>query len=143
LWIVLAVLAMLAAGGAAPSIVRQIRTRTVRAHGPVERVQLAWTRALRAAEQAGVAGRASMTSREWATATAAQLPVAARPMRSLAETVDLVTYSPPGSVDLERAGSFGATIERDCELWSDQVGRISTDMLTTPQRIKRHFTTWR
>ena len=141
-WIVLAVLAVLAAGGCSPWIVRQIRSRAVRAHGPVERVQLAWTKALRAAEQAGVAGRASMTSREWATATAAQLPVAARPMRSLADTVDLVTYAPPGSVDLERAGSVGPTIERDCELWSDQIGRISADMLSTPQRIKRYFTTW-
>ena len=140
--IVLAVLALLAALLAVPWTIRQVRSRSLRTGGPSERVQLAWIRARTAAQQAGVAGRDSMTSREWASATANQLPVAARPMRSLADMVDRVTYSPPGSVDLQRTGTFGATVSHDCELWSDQVNRIAVDTLTTSQRIKRYFTTW-
>lgn len=141
-WILVGLLVLITAAAAAPWLVRQLRSRSVRHHGPVDRVQLAWVRALRAAEQAGVRGRPSMTSREWATATANELPVAARPMRSLAEMVDRVTYSQPGSVDLERTGSFGATVGQDCDLWSDQVSRIAVDTLSTPQRIRRHFTNW-
>ena len=63
-----------------------------------------------AAEQAGVGGAPSMTPREWAAATGAQLPVAARPMASLAEIVDRVSFAPPGSIDLEHAGAYGSTL---------------------------------
>ena len=142
-WVLLTAIALFAMLLAAPLAVRLIRSRSLRAGSPVERIQLAWARARTAAEQAGVAGRTSMTSREWATATANQLPVAARPMRSLADMVDMVTFSPPGSVDLEHISSFGATVGQDCDLWSGQVNRIAVDMLTTRQRIKRYFTTWR
>lgn len=83
-----------------------------------------------------------MTSSEWAIATANQLPVAARPMRSLAEIVDRVTYSPPGSIDLDRTGTFGATLGNDCELWSEQVSRIAIDTLTPWRRVRRYFSTW-
>jgi hypothetical protein len=83
-----------------------------------------------------------MTPREWATATGAQLPVAARPMASLAEIVDRVSFAPPGSIDLERSGSYGSTLRHDCELWSNQVSRIAGDTQTTPQRVKRYFTDW-
>jgi transglutaminase-like putative cysteine protease len=142
-WVTLAIFALLAALVAAPLVVRQVRSRALRPASPSERVQLAWARAITAAQQAGVAGRSSMTSSEWATATAARLPVAARPMRSLAETVDMVAFAPPGRIDLERSGSFGASVSHDCDLWSNQVGRISIDTLTTAQRVKRYFTTWR
>jgi len=64
-------------------------------------------------------------------------------MRSLADTVDMVAYAPPGRIDLEQSGSFGASVGHDCDLWSNQVGRISIDTLTTARRIKRYFTTWR
>ena len=126
-----------------PAVIRRWRARSARSHGPVERVQAAWARARTAAENAGVIGRPSMTAREWATATAAQLPVAARPMGSLADVVDRVSFGRPGSVDLDRTGSYGDTLGHDCELWSDQVGRIATDTLTPIQRAKRYFTTWR
>ena len=85
----------------------------------------------------------SMTAIEWARATADQLPVAARPMRSLADLVDRVTYAPPGSVDLERVGTFGATVGQDSELWADQIDRIALDTLSPAQRIRRYFTVWR
>jgi hypothetical protein len=63
-------------------------------------------------------------------------------MASLADVVDRVSYAPPGSYDLERAGAFGATLRHDCELWSNQVGRIASDALTTRQALKRYFTDW-
>lgn len=141
--VILAILLLAALGSAAPAVVRQVRRRSTRSHSGAERVQRAWNRARAAAEQAGVAGRPSMTSREWAQATAGHLPVAARPMRSLAELVDQVAYSPPGSIELDRAGAFGATLSHDSELWAEQVTRIAIDELTQLQRIRRHFTTWR
>ena len=141
--VILTILAVLALGSVAPSAVRLVRSRTNRSNSGPERVQRAWNRARAAAEQAGVAGRPSMTSREWARAVAAQLPVAARPMRSLAELVDQVAYSPPGSFELDRTGTFGTTLSHDSELWAQQVTRIAVDELTQLQRIRRHFTTWR
>lgn len=139
----LIVLAILAIVCAAPWLVRRLRVRATRSHGSAERVQHAWTRALSSAEQAGVIGRDSMTSIEWALATGNQLPVAARPMRSLANMVDLVTYSPPGSIDLDQAGTYGATLGHDCELWSDQVSRVASDEMSPIRKIRRYFTTWR
>lgn len=141
--VMLTILAVLALGSAAPWAARQARRRANRSSGGPERVQRAWNRARAAAEQAGVKGRPSMTSREWAHAVAGQLPVAARPMRSLAELVDQVVYSPPGSIELDRAGTFGATLSHDSELWAEQVTRIAVDELTQMQRIRRHFTMWR
>jgi hypothetical protein len=76
-----------------------------------------------------------MTSREWAAATAHKLPVAARPMASLAAVVDRVGYSRPDSIEPHRAQTFG----RDCELWSHQVTRIATDTLTTSERMRQYF----
>lgn len=83
-----------------------------------------------------------MTVHEWAAVTAAQLPVAARPMSSLADVVDEITFAPPGVVDLERRGSFGSTLGHDCELWADQIRRIAIDTLSGTERIKLYFTTW-
>jgi transglutaminase-like putative cysteine protease len=142
-WIMLVILGFLACLTAVPLIVRTIRGRSVRSHGAVDRVQLAWTRALDAAGQAGVRGRPSMTSLEWARLTASELPVAARPMRSLADLVDQVTYSPPGAVDLDRIGATGVALGHEGEQWAEQVRRIAMDMLSTSQRVRRYFTTWK
>jgi hypothetical protein len=84
-----------------------------------------------------------MTPREWAAATATQLPVAARPMASLADVVDRVSFAPPGSINLERAGAYGSTLRHDCELWSNQVDRIADDTISLRQRVKRYFVDWR
>jgi hypothetical protein len=59
-------------------------------------------------------------------------------MASLATVVDKVGYSRPDSIDPEKASTYG----RDCELWSAQVGRIATDTLSGPERVKRYFTDW-
>ena len=81
-----------------------------------------------------------MTASQWASATATQLPVAARPMGELAEVVDSVVYGRPGSVDLDQAGSFGKTLGQDCDLWAAQVERIAVERLNTTQRLRRYFT---
>lgn len=140
-WPPIVLMGGLAAALLSPWAARTIRARRDRASGP-GRVQRAWVRATQAVIQAGVTGRSSMTVHEWAAATAAELPVAARPMSALAEVVDRVTFGPPDAVDLERQGAYGSTLGHDCELWADQITRIATDTLTGPQRIKRYFTTW-
>jgi len=123
---------------AAPWAIR--RVRRVRHQGTTDQIVAAWRRAQQAAIRAGVAANPAMTSRQWAAATASVLPVAARPMSSLAEIVDQVSYARPGSVDVEHAGSFGETLAEDCELWSRQVLNVANEMLTTRQKIWRYFT---
>jgi transglutaminase-like putative cysteine protease len=124
---------------AVPAGVRWWRLRTGHSLDPADRVHAAWNRARHAAEEAGVGGTPAMTPLEWASATAAALPVAARPMSSLAEIVCRVSFAPPGSIDLERAGAYGSTLRHDCELWSNQIDRIANDTLSTRQRIRRYF----
>jgi hypothetical protein len=82
-----------------------------------------------------------MTPSEWADATANHLPVAARPMSSLAGVVDRIAYARPGSPAADVAAN--GTLGRDCELWSEQVGRIAGDVLTPRGRVLRYFTDWR
>ncbi len=142
-WMLLSAIAALVALLSMPAVARWWKRRSIRSLDSAERVRVAWWRAKTAAELAGVGGVPSMTPREWAAATGAQLPVAARPMASLAEIVDRVSFAPPGSIDLEHAGAYGSTLRHDCELWSNQVTRIAGDTQTTPQRIKRYFTDWR
>jgi Transglutaminase-like superfamily/Domain of unknown function (DUF4129) len=138
-WRIVSLVTLVAIALSAPQAVRWWRRRSTLALGSSERVQASWSRARRAAEQSGVSGSPAMTPREWATATAAQLPVAARPMASLAEIVDRVTFARPGSIELENAGAYGSTLRHDCELWSNQVDRIARDQLNFRQRVKRYF----
>jgi transglutaminase-like putative cysteine protease len=126
-----------------PALARRWNRRAARSLDPAQRVSAAWYRAQNAAELAGVGGSPAMTPREWAAATAAHLPVAARPMASLAAIVDQVGFAPPGSIDLEHAGAYGSTLRHDCELWSNQVGRIAGDTMTLPQRVRHYFVDWR
>ena len=142
-WLMLIIGLVACALAAAPWVFGRVRAHRLRGLGETERVQRSWVNARSSAQLAGVAGTPSMTAIEWARATADQLPVAARPMRSLADLVDRVTYAPPGSVDLERVGTFGATVGQDSELWADQIDRIALDTLSPAQRIRRYFTVWR
>jgi transglutaminase-like putative cysteine protease len=137
-WLLAIVIAGLIA--ALPWLIRQSHVRAAHRYAPAERVFAAWSRACRAAVRAGVHGADSMTASQWASATATQLPVAARPMGELAEVVDAVVYGRPGFVDLDRAGSYGKTLGHDCDLWASQVERIAVDQLTTWQRLRRYFT---
>lgn len=140
-WWLLAAGVIVLAALAAPWAVRRLRRG--RTAGRVEQIVAAWDRARAAATRAGVAGAPSMTARQWAMATANTLPVAARPMASLADAVDRVTFAPPGTIDVDRTGSFGETLGDDCELWSDQVVRIADDLLSRRQKVVRYFTEWR
>ncbi|HWL43193.1 MAG TPA: transglutaminaseTgpA domain-containing protein [Ilumatobacter sp.] len=124
----------------APWLVRRVRRG--RSQGRVQRIVTAWARARGAAMGAGVPGTPAMTAQQWAAATADVLPVAARPMTSLAEAVDRVTFARPDSVDIDHAGSFGETLGDDCELWSDQVVRVADDLLPWHRKLLRYFTRW-
>ena len=141
-WTLAALIILVAAAVIAPWAARRLHLRSARAHDPADRVIAAWRRARGSAERAGVAGSSAMTPREWAEATAARLPVAARPMSSLATVVDRITFAPPGAVDLEHAGTLGGDLGHDCELWADQVSRVAVDTLTPAQRVREYFTDW-
>lgn len=140
-WLLFA--AIVAAVLALPALARRWNRRSTRSLDPAQRVTAAWFRAQHAAEQAGVGGSPAWTPREWAAATADRLPVAARPMASLASIVDQVGFAPPGSIDLEHPGAYGSTLRHDCELWSNQVDRIAGDTMNLPQRIRHYFVDWR
>jgi len=139
MWTWLAVIALLSIALVAPMLIRLYRRGTNRRHDPTTRALDAWVRACNAAEVAGVQASPSMTPSEWADATADQLPVAARPMRSLAVIVDRILFAPPGTVDLNRAGGFG-TMYHDCELWSQQISNVADDQIGAGRRIQRYFT---
>jgi transglutaminase-like putative cysteine protease len=137
-WMPITVVALGVLALAAPAIVRRLRARRARHRASRERIVAAWERACRDVARAGVDARPSMTSREWADAAASQLPVAARPMASLAATLDLVEYARPESIDDAIAGSLGD----ECEEWAGQVGRIATDTLPVTRKAARYFSEW-
>jgi transglutaminase-like putative cysteine protease len=140
-WFWVITLAVVAFAG--PWALRRINRFRHRVHGTREQVAAAWDRARSAASEAGVEGHESMTSREWTAATAKVLPVAARPMGSLGDVVDMVLYARPDEIDLDRRGTFGDSLGDDCDLWATQIYRITTDNLTTTKRVQRYFTDYR
>lgn len=142
-WTPVIVIAIVALVIAAPAIVRRLLRLRSRVHGPRDQIAAAWQRACAAASDVGVVGSPAMTATEWATATAAVMPVAARPMASLAEVVDLVSFARPDELDVERRGTFGDSIADDCELWATQIDKITTDTMTAAQRVERYFTSYR
>jgi hypothetical protein len=105
-------------------------------------VLVAWDRATAAVGRAGVPASRAMTPVEWASATSAVLPVAARPMRELAETVEAVVYGPPDTVDLDAEGPYGSTVARECSAWSHQVEEIANETLATRTRVVDYFVNW-
>jgi transglutaminase-like putative cysteine protease len=124
---------------AAPALVRRVRRRLRARLAPDEYVINAWRRATHAARDSGVRATAAMTPQEWARATAKTLPMAARPMRSLADIVDAVLFGAPGTIDLESAGPLGTTVARDCGAWAHQVEAMAVDLLPLRQRVMRYF----
>ena len=123
-----------------PAIIRRIKRRLERLAPPEQRVVDAWARATRAARSVGVPGRASMTPHEWSRATAQAIPVAARPMASLAEMVETVAFAPPGRIDVGTTGPYGTSIARECSAWSHQIEEIAQDTFSTRERLVRYFT---
>lgn len=138
----LLLVAAIAAAIAAPWVVRTIRRRFHPRAEPERAVLESWHRATAAASRAGVVGTASMTPAEWAEATATTLPMAARPMRALADTIDVVTFAPAGSVDLLAGSSLGTSLVTESRAWAHQVEAVADDRLSVGQRVARHFSTW-
>ena len=133
---------LIAAIVAAPAVVRRVHRRMLRRAPAEERIVHAWERATSSLRLAGVAGRPSMTTREWATATATVLPVAARPMWSLSGVVDSVTFGTPGMIDLDAVGPYGSSVARDCTAWAHQIDEIVAETLTPRERLVRYATDW-
>jgi transglutaminase-like putative cysteine protease len=141
MWPFVAIL-LIAAIVAAPAVARRLRRRMLRRAPADERIVHAWQRATSSLRLAGVSGRPSMTTREWATATATVLPVAARPMWSLSGVVDAVTFGTPGMIDLEAVGPYGTSAARDCTAWAHQIDEIVAETLTPRERLLRYATDW-
>jgi transglutaminase-like putative cysteine protease len=133
---------LLAAIAASPAVGRRLHRRMLRRAPPEERVVHAWQHATSSLRLAGVTGRTSMTTREWATAAATLLPVAARPMWSLSAVVDSVTYGTPGMIDLDAVGPYGGSVARDCTVWARQIDEIVAETLTPRERFVRYATDW-
>ena len=142
-WLLLGGFGVVLALIAAPGAIHRMRRRALRRLTGAERVQRAWIRARSHAELAGVAGTAAMTTSEWAGVTADALPVAARPMRSLAEQVEQAMYARPGSATMTGAEAFGTPVGHDCDLWCEQVVRAAIASLTPAARTWHYFAVWR
>ncbi|MFK8023644.1 MAG: DUF3488 and transglutaminase-like domain-containing protein [Ilumatobacter sp.] len=140
-WGSMALLAVVALGLLAPAAVRRIRRRAPVA--PERRLAGLWDRAIAAVSETGVEATRDLTPTEAALATAAAFPVAARPMRSLAEAVTIVEYAPSGSTWLDSDATFGRTALENCASWCRQVERAVADTMGPAARVKRYFTTWR
>lgn len=137
-WFPLVLLVVATAAVAAPFVVRRVNARRRRRRPAIDRAAAAWDRACRDVARAGVVGSPSMTTHEWAAATAETLPVAARPMASLASTLDLIEFSRPGTF----YDSADSTVGTDCDAWADQVGRIAVDTLPATRKAARYFSEW-
>jgi transglutaminase-like putative cysteine protease len=137
-WVPLVLLLGACGAVAAPFVMRRVNARRRRHRPAHDRAAAAWDRACRDVARAGVVGSPSMTTHEWAAATAATLPVAARPMASLASTLDLIEFSRPGTVD----DGADSTVGADCDAWADQVGRVAVDTLPATRRAARYFSEW-
>ena len=133
---------LIAAVAAAPAVIRRVHRRMLRRAPAEQRIVHAWRRATSSLRLAGVGGRPSMTTREWATATATVLPVAARPMWSLSGVVDSVTFGTPGMIDLGAVGPYGSSVARDCAAWAHQIDEIVAETLTPRERLVRYATDW-
>jgi len=117
--------------------VRSVAQQRLRRRPADRRIRSAWARACLAATDVGVEPRPSMTPQEWAAATAQQLPIAARPMASLASVIDVLAYAPAGSIDPDRIGAYGVPLVRECEQWADQIERLAGDRTTAAGRLGR------
>jgi transglutaminase-like putative cysteine protease len=137
LWLVVAVLAALAA---APAVVRRVR---VRRSGSTEH-QLAriWTRSIESLADAGVPVAASQTPLETAAVTKVHFPMVSRPVALLADVVTTATYHPEGTAGFDEVGSYGSSTMRNCRHWATQIDRAVNESATVPERARRYFTDW-
>jgi hypothetical protein len=130
---------VLAVALATPAIVRRWR----RAHPSPDvphQIAVLWRRALGAVAATGCRIDPTMTPIEQARAVSPRLPVAARPLKSLAEVATAATYATADEIahlaDPQIAGQPGP------RRWCRQVERIAEDSMTTGGRLRRYFTVW-
>jgi hypothetical protein len=122
-----------------PTIVRRWR----RAHPSTDvarQVAALWRRALRAVEATGCRIDPTLTPLEQARSISPRLPVAARPLKALAEVATTATYATPEEIahlaDPQMSGEPGP------RRWCRQVERIAEDSMTASGRFRRYFTVW-
>ncbi len=136
----LTVAGVLGAAAAAPAVVRWWRRRRPSADLAGQMIQL-WQRALGAVSATGFHADPSLTPMEQARAAAPRLPVAARPLRSLASVATAAAFAPPGEVEsmlhVDGEGEPGP------QRWCRQVERVAADYMTAGGRFRRYFTIWR
>ncbi len=139
-WIPLVLLAALALAVAAPPIGRRVRRKARRS--PSEQLANNWHRAIDALRLLDVPITESATPAETAIVAVRSFPIVSRPMRSLADTVTLATYSEQGTADLDHVGAYGASTVRDTSHWARQIERAVNDAIPTRVRVVRYFTHW-
>lgn len=123
---------------ALPAIIRRVRRSTI--SSPSGQLTHLWDRAIDALGAMGLENVANRTPSETAAATAKVFPVAARPMRSLADVVTYVSYASDGSEHLGDSGQYGITLLENCSQWVRQVERAVTESLSAVERTRRYFT---
>jgi transglutaminase-like putative cysteine protease len=122
-----------------PAVVRKWR----RAHPPADparQMTTLWWRALGAVEATGCRVDPTLTPLEQARAVSPRLPVAARPLKSLAEAATAATYATDDEV--AHLGDAQAAGEPGPRRWCRQVERIAADSMTTGGKLRRYFTVW-
>ena len=144
-WRAIALLVMLAGamGATAASLVARLRHQRRRAQPVDQQLAAAWRRATTAVAVVGVAWQPGATPLEIAAAAAQRLPMAARPMTSLAHAVTEATYRAEGSDGFAAVGAYGASRLGDCRNWAKQIDRAATESLGWYARTRRYLTAWR
>ncbi len=124
---------------ALPELVRRWRRRHPSAD-VARQVAVLWERALGAIQATGFRIDPTLTPVEQARAAAPRLPVAARPLRSLADVATAATYAPLEEVEeLVQPMMAG---EPGPRRWCRQVERVAADSMTAGGRLRRYFTVW-
>ena len=136
---ILAVAAVTTLAGSAPAVVRRWR----RAHPSADvtrQIATLWRRAMGAVEATGYRRDPSLTPLEQARAISPRLPVAARPLKSLAEVATAATYATGDEV----AALADPPVEGEPgpRAWCRQIERVAEDSMTTSGRLRRYFTVW-
>jgi transglutaminase-like putative cysteine protease len=123
-----------------PEVVRRWRRHHPPADPGREVIDL-WQRALGAVEATGCRVDPTLTALEQARAVSPRLPVAARPLKSLAGVATAAAFAPVDEVEqLARPLSSG---EPGPRRWCRQVERVAADSMTAGGRFRRYFTVWK
>jgi transglutaminase-like putative cysteine protease len=138
---ILVVAALLGLVAATPALARRLRRGHVPSD-PATRIAELWARARRAIESTtGHRLDPALTPLEQARAASPQLPVAAQPLRALAEVATAATYAPPG--ELAEAGIEAHDPSQGPLQWCHEIERVANDALSPAGRVRHYFTDWR